>query len=67
MSQIKAGKATVSALIVGVLLGPIAIYQLLPILPLNIAGSLVTSILMYFLPALTALLFAQWREKKNSK
>ena len=68
ISQVKAGKAIVFALLIGALLGPLAIYQLLqlPILFLNIAGSLVTSIFMYFLPALTALLFAKWREKKSN-
>jgi hypothetical protein len=65
IGQIKAGKSIVFALLIGVLLGPLAIYQLLQIY-LNIAGSLVTSIFMYFLPALTALLFAQWREKKSN-
>lgn len=66
IGQIEAGKAIVFALLIGVLLGPLVLYQLLPILYLNIAGSLVTSIFMYFLPALTALLFAQWREKKSN-
>ena len=65
ISQVKAGKAIVFALLIGALLGPLAIYQLLQIY-LNIAGPLVTSIFIYFLPALTALLFAQWREKKSN-
>jgi hypothetical protein len=66
IGQIKAGKAIVFALLIGVSSGPLALYQLLPILYLNIAGSLVTSIFMYLLPALAALLFAQWREKKSN-
>ena len=67
IDQIKAGKAIVFALLIGVLLGPLVLYQLLQMLYLNIAGSLVTtSIFMYFLPALTALLFAQWKEKKSN-
>jgi hypothetical protein len=66
IGQANAGKSTVFALLMGVLLGPLVVYQLLQMLYVNIAGLLVTtSIFMYFLPALTALFFVLWREKRN--
>ena len=65
IGQANAGKSTVFALLIGVLLGPLVIYQLLQMLYVNNAGWLVTtSIFMYFLPALTALFFVQWRKKQ---
>lgn len=66
ITQIKSGKTIVFALFIGVLLGPLTIYSLLQMpatLYLNIAWLLAPVIFTYFLPALAALLFAQWRKK----
>jgi hypothetical protein len=67
INQITAEKDTIFALLTGAILGPLTIYQLLqmlPLFPLNIAGLLVTSTLIYFVPALTALLLAKHKEKE---
>jgi hypothetical protein len=67
LNQITAEKDTIFALLTGAILGPLTIYQLLqmlPLFPLNIAGLLVTSTLIYFVPALTALLLAKHKEKE---
>jgi hypothetical protein len=67
IGQIQSGKAAVIALLMGVLLGRLVIYYLLQfssILYLNFAGSLATVIFLYFLPAIAALLFAQWRNQR---
>jgi hypothetical protein len=66
MGQANAGKSSILALLVGVLTGPLVIYQLLQILYVNNAGFLVTtSIFMYFLPASAALFLVHWKEKRN--
>ena len=59
INQLTAEKGPIFALLIGALLGPLAIHQLLqmlPLSPLNIAGSLIASTLIYFTPALTALI-----------
>jgi len=67
INQITPEKDTIFALLIGVLLGPLAIHQLLQLLPLsalNIASLLITSTLIYFTPALTALILTKQNAKK---
>jgi hypothetical protein len=67
-------KSTIIALLSGVILGSVILY-LLAIVPYRnyleiylslAAGSSVSSVFQFFLPALTALLFAELREKKSN-
>lgn len=72
-TKIRAVKSTTVALILGVLLGS-SIPHLLSIVTYHtylavyvsiVAGSLLSSIFLYFLPALTAIMFVELREKKS--
>ena len=73
-SKILAVRSTTLALLLGVLLGSailylysIATYPTYLLLYLSlIAGSLLSSVFQYFLPALTAILFAELKEKKSN-
>ena len=77
--KITAVKSTIISILLGVILGPvtanfITLYLLAivahaetaaaPVLLSLAAGSSVTSVFQFFLPALTALLFAELKEKK---
>jgi hypothetical protein len=77
--KITAVKSTIISILLGVILGPITanfitLYLLaivlhaeaaaVPVLLSLATGSSVSSVLQFFLPALTALLFAELREKK---
>ncbi len=73
-NKVQAVKPVVIATLLGVMLGPAIFYSLNVFLyPLNsafyletAAGSAVTAIFQFFLPALTALLFVELREKKSN-
>jgi CBS domain containing-hemolysin-like protein len=73
--KITANKSTTVAVLLGVLLGSVTPYLLsivtypqayLALYLSIIASSLLSSVFQYFLPALTALLFAELREKKSN-
>lgn len=71
-NKIKAIKSTIIAMLLGVMLGPAILYLLniflyrfyLDIYLSLAVSSAVSSVFQFFLPALTALLFAELREKK---
>ena len=72
--KILALKSTIIAVLLGVTLGPAILYLLniflyrsyLDLYLSMAAGSAVSSVFQFFLPALTALLFVELREKKSS-
>ena len=73
-SKIKAVKSTIIAILLGVTLGPAILYLLnvflyrsQMVVYLNMAaGSALSGVFQFFLPALTALLFVELREKKSN-
>ncbi len=65
-----ASKSTALAVLLGVLLGPlipITVNPASPVLYLTIiGGSMISGVILFFLPATAALLYAEWRTKKSS-